>query len=333
MKFQKLYNSLDALKPKPIQAGSESAEVIRRPYKILISKNEVGHPSIFFKTTSTKMPISSSLKYLNLEVGHEYNLKLANKERLKDTYSKVTLNSDDPELLRIFCSCICSLINVIKIPTTDVIFDKEFSKLIEIFSSLSSSPRKTIRGLWAELFIIQEASCIESAMKFWHESPRSKYDFSDKKFHIEVKSSTSNIREHAFSLPQAHAAKDETCIIASVLLEESHKGANIDDLVRRIKNNLIKAPKLQLKLDTQVTSLLGSDFLKSNSHRFSVSYARKHLKFCNLNDIPKIDAVYLDDPQLSEIKFKSNIEGANSLSKKECSVNTKLLKTIARHHL
>ena len=104
-------------------------------------------------------------------------------------------------------------------------------------------------------------------------------------------------------------------------------------MVNRIKNKLTKTPNLQLKLDTQVTSLLGSDFLQSNSYRFNISYARKHLKFCNLDDIPKIDASYLEDPQLSEIKFKSNIEGAKSLSKKECSIDTKLLKTMARHHL
>lgn len=333
MRYQRLYNLLESLDPKPIKSGTENAVAISKPYKVLISKNELGYPSIFFKTTSTRLPSSSDLKHLIVEIGHEYNLRLGNKEKLNDTFSKITLTSADPELLSIFCSCISSLINLIKIPTTDVVFDKEFSKLIEIFRSLESTPRKKIRGLWAELFLIQESSCVESAMKYWHESPNATYDFSDKKFHIEVKSTTSDIREHAFSLHQAHSKDEHTCFIASVLLEDNHKGANIKDLVNRIKNKLTKTPNLQLKLDTQVTSLLGSDFLKSNSYRFNVSYARKHLKFCNLDDIPKIDASYLEDPQLSEIKFKSNIEGAKSLSKKECSIDTKLLKTMARHHL
>ena len=333
MKFQRLYNLLDTLEPQSLKSGSENALAISKPYKILISKNELGYPSIFFKTTSTRIPSSSDLKHLIVEIGYEYNLKLPNKKKLKDTFSKVTLASADPELLSIFCSCISSLINLIKIPTTDVIFDQEFSKLIEIFRSLESTPQKKIRGLWAELFLIQESASVVSAMKFWHESPNATYDFSDKKFHIEVKSTTSDIREHTFSLSQAHAPKEHTCLIASALLMEDHKGANIQDLVNKIKNKLSKAPQLQIKLDTQVTSLLGSNFLKSNSHRFNVSYARKHLKFCNLNEIPKIDASYLDDPQLSEIKFKSNIEGANSLSKKECNVDTTLLKTMARHHL
>ena len=333
MKYQRLYNLLDSLEPKPIKSGTENAVAIRKPYKVLISKNDLGNPSIFFKTTSTRLPSSSDLKHLIIEIGHEYNLRLGNKEKLKDTFSKITLTSSDPELLSIFCSCISSLMNLIEIPTTDVVFDKQFLKLIEIFRSLESTPRKKIRGLWAELFLIQEASCVESAMKYWHDSPNAKYDFSDKKFHIEVKSTTSDIREHAFSLPQAHTPKGHTCIIASVLLEENHKGANIKDLVNRIKNKLSKSPHLQVKLDTQVTSLLGSDFLKSNSHRFNISYARKNLKFCNLDNIEKVDASYLDNPQISDIKFKTNVEAAKSLTKKECGVDTKLFKTITAHHL
>ncbi len=333
MKYQRLYNLLDSLEPKPIKSGAENAVVISKPFKVLISKNEYGHPSIFFKTTSTRLPSSSDLKHLIVEIGHEYNLILANKEKLCDTFSKITLTSADPELLSIFSSCISSLINLIDIPTTDVIFDKEFSKLIEIFRSLESTPRKTIRGLWAELFLILESSSVESAMKYWHDSTNAKYDFTDKKFHVEVKSTTSNIREHTFSLAQAHTQNKDTCVIASVLLEENHKGANIKDLVTKIKNKLTHFPELQMKLDTQVTSLLGADFLKSNSHRFSISYARQHLKFCNLDAIPKIDASYLDDPQISEIKFKSNIEGSKTLTKKECNVDTNLFTIIAKHHL
>ena len=173
MKFQRLYNLIESLDPKPIKSGTENAVAISKPYKVLISKNELGHPSIFFKTTSTRHPSSSDLKHLIVEIGHEYNLRLGNKEKLNDTFSKITLTSADPELLSIFCSCISSLINLIKIPTTDVVFDKEFSKLIEIFRSLERTPIKKINPWINEevIFLTKRRSIGQSIEIRWNDSP------------------------------------------------------------------------------------------------------------------------------------------------------------------
>ena len=333
MQHSRLHNLLENLAPLNLNNGAETVQEVTKPLKILIAKNHAGHPSIFFKTIATKKSSITDLKYLTIEIGDIYELKIKGKRKFKDTFSKITLTSTDPVLLRIFSSAISSLVNLISLPATDIVFEKDFFKLIEIFRSLDAAPSKTISGLWAELFLIQESGSVPEALKYWHQSPNAKYDFSQQNIHLEVKSTNSDIREHHFSLAQAHPQKGNICVVASVLLNDDPRGANINDLLNRIKSKLSRFPELKMKLDIQVATLLGEDLLRGNSYKFNLPYSRKNLKFYELDGIPKIDSSYLKHPQISKISFVSNLEAETTITKSYKNIKKNIFKTIVADHL
>src|SRR5690606_34102020 len=73
------------------------------------------------------------------------------------------------------------------------------SILIELFRSISTSPRKSLQGLWAELLVIDHAIHPEILIEAWHTTPYDRFDFTLENERLEVKSTSQRIRQHHFS--------------------------------------------------------------------------------------------------------------------------------------
>src|SRR5262249_52413336 len=98
-------------------------------------------------------------------------------------------------------------------------------RLVDLFRKIAATPRKTIAGLWAELFVIARAQDPETLLSFWHVEPDDRFDFSQGKDRIEVKAAQGRHRSHHFSLEQLRPGGGVRVVISSLLVERLQGGA------------------------------------------------------------------------------------------------------------
>jgi hypothetical protein len=80
-------------------------------------------------------------------------------------------------------------------------------------------PRKSVQGLWAELFLMARLRDPSALVAAWHSQLGDLYDFSAGSQRIEVKSAIGRIRRHHFTLEQVLPIPRTRVLIASVLVE------------------------------------------------------------------------------------------------------------------
>ena len=112
------------------------------------------------------------------------------------------------------------------------------NKFIELFKVLKEPPKKTLQGLWSELFLIYQSNNPKKLVKAWHTVPEEKYDFSLEKLRIEVKSSSTRNRTHHFSLGQLTAPSKCELFVASLFVEILAGGKSVEDLLNEIIGRL-----------------------------------------------------------------------------------------------
>ncbi len=159
-------------------------------HKIGISYRD--EPIFFIKCSETGNSIDISLDLIS--VMFDRNCKIyENGSHNESIYTVIKLTSDNIDIQNYFIDVVCLILQQLPITPSQKSFHKEIDKIIDLFKSLSSIPKKTIQGLWAELLVIERANSPEILIKAWHASPEDKFDFNDGKDKIEVKSTQKRI--------------------------------------------------------------------------------------------------------------------------------------------
>ena len=153
------------------------------------------------------------------------------------------------------------------------------NRLIELFQAMASAPRKSVRGLWAELFLISQACQPAVLIEAWHTVPEDRYDFAMDNQRIEVKSYTGNLRLHYFSLEQLHPPDDIKALVASVFVESSQAGDSIADLREKIQIRLDSNLDPLLQIDRIIALTLGDAWQQASEARFDEKLAEESLAF------------------------------------------------------
>lgn len=169
-------------------------------------------------------------------------------------------------------------------------------------------PRKTVQGIWAELFLIHQSKCPEKLVSAWHSIPEEKYDFSSKKVRIEVKSSSMRNRTHHFSHEQLVPPTQCDLYIASVYVEMLSGGKSLEDLLNDILVRLQDNQDLKEKLNLITYSTLGESVDKISNIYYDYELAKDSLRFYNSKDIPKIGSI---PNNIFEIKYKCQLDYLN----------------------
>ena len=94
---------------------------------------------------------------------------------------------------------------------------KQKFKANRTIQSFNRPPRKTIQGLWAELFIIERANNPEYLIQSWHSSSEDKFDFNDGQDKIEVKAQQMSVVFIDFPLNNLIQIRTLILLIVSVL--------------------------------------------------------------------------------------------------------------------
>lgn len=288
-----------------------------------IGVTEKGQPVFFIKTIETnKNFLNVRLQLIELRFNQKCELISESNGKEQGVYSTATLKTDSEELTEYFLTTIEPLLKKIGNNPASSIVKREFDKLIDLFKNITNPPKKTIQGLWAEMFFIEQSKNIDYTIRSWHISPNEMYDFNDGNDKIEIKSTSSNKRTHRFNQSQLNKMRNTSVFVGSVFVLETDLGKSINNLFESIKTKT-NDDELIDKVNRVIAETLGKDIERIYDSFYDYSFAKNTKAFYSIDDIPKIKSKNIPKT-IFNIKFDCDLEGLSSLNTKE--VNSKLLK-------
>ena len=176
--------------------------------------------------------------------------------------------------------------------------------LVALFSRAMQPPRKTVLGLWAELFLICQSRDPARLIRCWHAVPEDRFDFADGPQRIEVKAASGRVRIHTFALEQVRPPDCCVAIVASITVEHSAGGQTITDLLDEIRL-VVGQPEMLIRLDSVVSQTMGTEWRQANTIAFDRQLAKDSLRFFDARDIPSV-ATNLP-PEVSDVHFRVDL--------------------------
>ena len=300
--------------PKPDQGDLQSfsaAQVENTSHRV--GKDISGWPVLLLSTASDKQN-GPQIHLEHLEVQHSIRCRVtSNKKSEEGIFTVIRCTNADEELAGYFFSSIDPVLRALGPTPTFEEVSRAIVHLIELFRALSQPPRKSVSGLWAELFLIRNARDPIVLLNSWHSTPEDKYDFNSNAQRIEVKSTSQRNRVHHFSFEQLNPPSRCQVIIASLCVDLSGGGMSLGDLIQEIRNLLPGSPELEEKLNRVIVQTLGNSLHQSVSSRFDRQLAQDSLSLFDAEMIPKISEPL--PVGISDVHFKADLNQCDTLSK------------------
>lgn len=292
-----------------------------------LAKGNDGAPSLLISVSDTALVYSGipvSLKHLTIR--HSVECIITREDGTQETgrFSVICCVGTDPILHSYFLRVLGSVLTLIGTTPSQTNVSTAITKLIELFRVMSEPVRKSVQGLWAELLLIAQATDPEVVLNAWHATPIDVYDFNAGNQRLEVKSVSGRERYHHFSLAQLQPPQNTIVLIASMFMERSSAGVSLLSLVEEIRSRIVNQPELILRLEQIVITTLGESWQQGLQVRFDRELAESSLRFFDARVVPKIDPQL--PPGVSDVRFKSDLTGVQSLSRKQLKSLTGLLK-------
>ena len=177
--------------------------------------------------------------------------------------------------------------------------------MVELFRSMTQAPRKSIQGLWAELFVLAQAPDPVALIPYWHSLPEDRYDFTAGIQRVEVKSAAGRLRSHYFSLEQVRPPAGTRVLVASLFVEAAAGGTSVMELFEEIRARASGDTTLLLHLDRVLRLSLGSAWRQGGEERFDRQLAAGSLRVYDTRSIPAIDAPL--PPEVSDVHFRVDL--------------------------
>lgn len=235
-----------------------------------------------------------------------------NKRILEKDYSIIQMVSDDQDLIKYFFQVTSIVLNRLPAHPKVGLLKEEISKVIEIFTTPPKFSKEIVRGLWAELLVIERSSNPEYMIKAWHEEPEDRYDFNDSIDKIEVKSTSGDQRSHVFSLEQLSPNDSSSLLIASVFVNATGIGKSVFDLVDMISTRITNTDS-NLKLSEIVLKTIGLHIDECKNMHFDYNFATDTLQYYDSKVIPSINKK--DVPfAVSSVHFRSDLTDTPTIS-------------------
>lgn len=293
-------------------------------HKIGISSE--GFPIFFVKCNNDAKSIDINLELISVLFSQECNIK-EEEGNSNDIYTIVLLKTLNRDLQQYFTDVFSIILQQIKQIPTELELYSEVRKVIDLFSSITKPPLKSIQGLWAELLIIERGLNPEYLINAWHISPSDKYDFNDSKDKLEVKSTAKSRRIHRFSIDQLNNNSGSDLLIASTFVIETGTGKSILNL-RDIIITKINDIKLKLRLNEMIYKTVGNEYEKLGCIFFDYQLAIDSLSYYKVVDIPKIN-INLIPTQVSNVTFDSDLTDVQNILKDDYNFqNSSLFKSL-----
>jgi len=245
-------------------------------------------------------------------------------------FTLVQCLTSDRTLCGYFLSVIEGVVPLLGPRPSDQSVHEVVRSIAELFRALTLPAKKSVQGLWAELFMITESSDPCSTADAWHATPSDAYDFSAADQRIETKSSGNRERRHHFTLEQLHPPHNTQVLVASLFVERAGAGTSLKELLDRLRVQISREPELLLRIEQLVAVSLGISWQNALDQRFDIELARESLRFFDARRVPSVD------PQLpkgvSDVRFVSDLKDTSQLALKTLLDTPGLFRNIVPLH-
>jgi hypothetical protein len=223
------------------------------------------------------------------------------------SFTLVECDQGDGDLEAHFFRAFEALLPSLREEPSEVAIGSAVDAMVELFRVASAPPLTSVRGLWAELFLIAQAYYPDTLIAAWHAIPNERFDFAAADQRIEVKS-TARARRARFGLEQL-LPLDLLVAVYSTVVEPTPAGSTIGDLVKAITAR-ISDGELAQKLVVGVAHALGSDFVAWDGDRFDEAIARDQCRFLRADTIPRMAD---PPPQITDVRFTVDLAGVPAM--------------------
>lgn len=271
-----------------------------------------GFPMLFVECCDKEKVSDIKLSMFRVLFNRKCSLAdIENKTVLERDFSIIQMNSDNQDLIKYFFQVMSIVLKRLPNCPKVSLLKQEISKVIEIFTLQHNLSREVVRGLWAELLVIERSSDPEYLIKAWHEQPEDRYDFNDSIDKIEVKSTTGDNRTHIFSLEQLLPNDSANLLIASVFVNSTGIGKSIFDIEDMISEN-IHDIDCELKLSEIILKTIGPNIEECEKMRYDYNFAVDNLLFYKSDVIPSIKKEHIP-AAVSAVHFRSDLSEVPSI--------------------
>lgn len=273
-----------------------------------LGRGSNGEPALLFTAatgTTGRRPPRIELEHITVQHDVTCWITTPAGEHTSAPFTVVQFSGGDTQLRRYFLRIAGALIASLGSAPTSLAVQDAVRQLVELFRVLAQPQRKSVQGLWAELFVLVASTDAETMASAWHSDLEDRYDFSAGDQRIEVKSAEGRVRRHRFSLSQLMPPSDATVLIASVLLERAAGGTSLEDLLDRARKRLSINALLQAKLDQVVALTLGESLPRALGMAFDWELAKQSLRFFSSTSVPSIPCGL--PPEVTDVSFAADL--------------------------
>ena len=251
--------------------------------------------------------IRSPIKLSAIEVSFAVPCKVVapgDKDRIESMTAIVCSGSN--QVMQGYFTHVCEmLLNIVgRTPSLQMVTEA-VQHLVDLFQRLSNPARRSVIGLFGELYLIYVSESPATALNAWRSAIDDRFDFSIGDVRLEVKTSGTRQRSHDFSLEQCTPPPDTYGVLVSMFIESSGGGMSLLDLIERIDDRLDGNTDLLMKLHETVAEGLGTDASKALSMRFDDSLTKSSLRVYTLDSIPRIRESL--PTTISQVRFRSDL--------------------------
>ncbi|MQY52684.1 PD-(D/E)XK motif protein [Rhodocyclus gracilis] len=303
-----LYDEFQNLAPAP-SATEFAAVPIRGRRNDYLAKCVDGAPVFLIGDSSAaEYTPGATLKHLSVQF-HATCRVQSSAGAVDGQFAVIACDTSVPELYELFVRCMGAAVEQLPDEARTKDIEDCVRSLLSLFRAMNGPSGREISGLWAELFVITQASDVEAAVTAWHADKFERFDFSWPDGVLEVKATQGAFRIHEFALEQLDAPKGQG-FVASLLLQPLTNGVGIMDLAIRIDAALQGKNDLRQRLWANITAALGSEFYEKLDRRFDLSFAERHVEIFHMSDIPAPDRP--SDPRVTGVRFRSDLTTVTS---------------------
>ena len=309
---EELYKQFSQL-ALPVNDATNVVEIDGTCHKL--GKTKDGYPEFYICSDGKEgHPKSTPLEYL--DVCYDSLCSICEDGVTTQQYfSVLSLRRTGDSLHLYFITIVLRIIeNLPSVPTSRKLA-VEFDSLISIFSPSHKYDEKKVKGLWGELLVIEQSRMPELLIEAWHRNANDKFDFTMGKDKIEVKSTASEERKHAFSIGQLNPSKSSNLVIASIIVRPSalsETGLSVKNLYDKLQAK-IHSTQTKVKLLKGIASIIGIESNVFFSLAFDYATACDTLQFYEASTIPHIDSATVPIG-VSEVTFTSDLKGVECLT-------------------
>lgn len=289
--FPDLVQLFDSLPTPSLEVGMGrfSAQWLDAFPSCAVGKDVAGNPTLLISADTENSSAALPLVLEHLSVMHLVNcrVQLSKVGEQTQILSVVRCTHADRILQEYFLRSLYPIVASLPQRPSSQQIRSAIDRLVDLFRQLSNSPRKTVAGLWAELFVIARATDPSKLLAAWHCIPEEHFDFLTLNERMEVKAACGPTRVHHFSLEQLRPPTGVRVIIASLLLDSAGGGKSINDLIDTIRRRLPN-PESLVQLDCQVAQILGQDWRAMRDCRFDYHGAIQSFRLIRAEDIPSV---------------------------------------------